>query len=309
MAAVDVSVLVPVYNNATTLPELIGRLLAVLEPLTPSFELVFVDDGSRDESLALLRERAAADARLRVFAMTRNFGSQAASCAALDLARGQRIVHIDADLENFPEDIPRVLEYLDEGYDFVCGYREARGGSWGRRLPSLLMNAWVRRQTGTDIRDVGCGLRGLTPGLIRDLAAEGEGRRLLTPVLLRRARRIAQVPVRHRPKAERGGHSFFSLLGISLDFFMHITRRPFLVSGVLSSAAFLAGLAMLVVGPRLPGLVLAGFAAIGVLLSLVGEYAQRIYQLGQGIPFYKLRDLDAEEPAPPAAARRSSTRL
>jgi glycosyltransferase involved in cell wall biosynthesis len=292
---VDVSVIVPVFNNAATLDELIDRLLTVLDPLRLSFEMVFVDDGSHDQSLSILQQRAAADARIRVFAMTRNFGSQAASCAALDLARGRRIVHLDADLEVLPEDIPRMLERLDQGYDFVCGYREPRTDPWlTRRLPSALMNAFIRHQTGTNIRDVGCSMRAAQAALVQDLAAEGEGRRLLTPILLRRARRIAQVPVRHQPRAGGGGHSFLTLLGLAADYFMHTTRRPFLVSAVISGGAVLLGLLTVVAGPALAGLVLASAGGLGVLLSMVGEYLQRIYLLGQGIPFYKLRDLEAE---------------
>ena len=298
MYAVDISVLVPVYNNAATLDELIDRVIAVLEPLGRSFELLFVDDGSRDESLAIVQRRAAVDSRVRWIAMVRNFGSQAASCAAFDHARGRRLVHIDADLEQVPEDIPILVEHLDRGYDLVCPYRETRGGPWlTRRLPSLLMNAYVRRQTGTRVRDVGCGMRAMDAAIVRDLASEGESRRLLTPLLLRRARRIVEVPIRHHPRSDPGGHSFLTLLGIALDYYMLTARRPFLISGLVSLAALAIGVIMLAVGPRPAGLVLAGFASVGALVSLLGEYAQRIYQLGQGIPFYSLRDPGEQAPA------------
>jgi glycosyltransferase involved in cell wall biosynthesis len=307
MTPVDVSVLVPVYNNATTLDELLDRLIAVLEPLTPAFEIILVDDGSRDASPAILGRRAAEDPRLRVFTMVRNFGSQAASCAAIDRARGRRIVHLDADLENYPEDIPKLLESLDQGYDLVCGYRESRGRPLMRVIPSLLVNAYVRWQTGTNIRDVGCALRAVTPAVVHDLASEGEARRLLTPVVLRRAQRIIQVPVRHCAKTERGGHSFFTLLGMAFDYFMHTARRPFLVSGVVAVLVALVGAAMVVVGPRLPGLVVLGFGALGALASLLGEYVQRIYLLAQNIPFYKLRDDDAGGDGQADVARMASS--
>jgi dolichol-phosphate mannosyltransferase len=207
-------------------------------------------------------------------------------------------VHIDADLENYPEDIPRLLEHMDRGYDFVCGYREDRQGPWlTRRLPSSLINAYVRRQTGTDIRDVGCGLRALDASLIRDLESEGEGRRLLTPVILRRARRIIQVPVRHRAKDNRGGHSFVSLLGIAADYYMLTMWRPFLMIGFVSAAVLIAGLVVLLLGGTVSGVLLVGGGALGALGSLVGEYAQRMYQLMHGAPFYELRDL-GEKPQP-----------
>ncbi len=291
----DVSVLIPVYNNAATLDELLDRLLRVLDELRVSFEVIVVDDGSSDDSLAILRRRAAVDSRIRVFALTRNFGGQAASTAACDQVRGSRVVHIDADLENFPEDIPKLLEYMDRGHDMVAGYRENRRDPWlTRRLPSWLINIYVRRQTGTDIRDVGCGLRALDARLIRDLDSEGEARRLMTPVLLRRARSIIQVPVRHRPKAGRGGHSFRSLLGIAVDYYMVTARRPFLLMGIASAAAFAIGVVVLLFAHGMLGLSLVCIGALGALLALVGEYAQRIYHLAQGIPFYELRDLDAD---------------
>jgi len=299
-AEVDVSVLIPVYENAGTLDELLDRLLTTLEPLHITFELVCVDDGSRDDSLAILERRAAADGRIRPFALARNFGSQAASCAACDQARGRRIVHIDADLENYPEDIPRLLAELDRGYDFACGYREDRQGAWlTRGLPSQLMNAYVRRHTGSDLRDVGCGLRALDARLVRDLAAEGEARRLMTPVLLRRARNVIQVPVRYRPKRGRGGHSFVSLLGIAVDYYMLTTRRPFLITGLVSGAALVCGVLTLVAGVGLPAVVITCAAFLGGLLSLLGEYAQRLYVLAQRMPFYELRDEGERDGDPP----------
>ena len=292
----DVSVLIPVYNNATTLDELLDRLVRVLDELRVSFEVIMVDDGSSDDSLAILRRRAAVDRRIRVFALTRNFGGQAASTAACDQARGSRVVHIDADLENFPEDIPKLLEYMDRGHDMVAGYRENRRDPWlTRRLPSWLINIYVRRETGTDIRDVGCGLRAFDARLIRDLASEGEARRLMTPVLLRRARSIIQVPVRHQPKTGRGGHSFRSLLGIAVDYYMVTARRPFLLMGMASAAALAIGVVVLLLAQSMIGLLLVCIGAVGALLALVGEYAQRIYHLAQGIPFYELRDLDPKQ--------------
>jgi glycosyltransferase involved in cell wall biosynthesis len=295
VSAVEVSVLVPVYNNAGTLDELLDRLLAVLGPLQRPFEVVCVDDGSDDASLSILRRRAAADPRIRVFALTRNFGSQAASCAACEQARGRRLVHIDADLENFPEDIPRMLELLDGGYDMVGGVRQNRQHGWlTRRLPSLLVNLYVRRRTGAALRDIGCGLRALDARLLHNLAAEGEARRLLTPLILQRARRVIEIPVRHRPKPGRSGHSFRWLMGLALDYFMLTARRPFLVSGLLSAAALALGLLLLACGPRLTGLSITAAGALGALGSLLGEYVQRIYQLAQGTPFYQLRDLDEE---------------
>jgi glycosyltransferase involved in cell wall biosynthesis len=303
----DVSVVVPVFGNSATLDELIDRQVRVLENLGLSFELIFVDDGSRDGSLALLLERARRDPRIRPFALTRNFGGQSAMCAGFDQVRGKRTVCMDADLENLPEDIPALLAPLDQGFDLVCGVRENRGGSFlMRRLPSLLLNAYVRRQTGTTVRDVGCAMRAMESHLVHDLETEGEKRRLVTPLLLKRAHAVTEVPIRHEPKEAPGGHSFLSLLGIAMDYYLLTARRPFLVSGVLSALAVAAAFVALLFGEGLLGLVLLASGLLGGLLSLVGEYAQRIYQIGQGLPFYQIRrDVSVAEADPSEGEDRS----
>jgi hypothetical protein len=310
VSAVELSVVVPVYNNAATLNELIDRLLRVLDGMGRSFELIFVDDGSRDGSAELLARRAEADPRVRVSSLARNFGSQAALCAGFDQVRGAVTVCLDADLENQPEDIPALLAPLGEGHDLVCGVRERRRDPWlMRRLPSLLLNAYVRRQTGSRIRDIGCGMRAMDSALVRDLEAEGEHRRLMTPLLLRRARSVAEVPIHHRPKDRPGGHSFLTLLGIAMDYYLLTARRPFLVTGIVSTLGGGVGLVLLALGSggtRLAGLLLLVGGLLGGLLSLVGEYAQRIYQIGQRLPFYQLRGEKDATPATPLSTSKDA---
>jgi len=297
-ASPDVSVVVPIFNNESTIEALIDRIVAALEPLGTPFEMVMVDDGSRDGSLALLLRRAVADPRLRDFALTRNFGGQSAICAGFDRVRGRRAVCLDADLENHPEDVPKLLAKLDEGHDLVCGVRENRSDPWlTRRVPSLFMNWYVRRQTGTSVRDVGCGLRAMDASILRNLPSEGERRRLVTPMLLRRARSVVEVPIGHTPSSLRLGHSFLTLLGIAADYYLLTARRPFLVSGLLALAATAVGVAFAIAGLvrgsapiALAGVVLVSTGLLGGLLALVGDYVQRVYQLGQGLPFYVVRD-------------------
>jgi glycosyltransferase involved in cell wall biosynthesis len=307
VSAVDLSVVVPVYQNAATLDELIDRTLRALEPLGLSFELILVDDGSRDASWEILRRRARGDPRIRAHALKRNFGSQAAICAGFDLVRGKRTVCLDADLENFPEDIPALLAALDRGHDLACGVREQRQGSTLRRkLPSALFNAFVRRQLGTTVRDIGCGMRAMESHVVHDLAAEGERRRLVTPLLIRRARSVVEVPIRHGASGAPGGHSFLTLLGIAFDFYLLTARRPFLVAGLVAAAALGAGVIALAAGllgagfpTALVGLILAVGGLLGGLVALLGEYAQRSYQIGQGLPFYDLRPDDDASDRPP----------
>lgn len=290
---VDLSVIIPVYNNAATLHELIDRLLSTLGALPLTFEVILVDDGSKDDSLAILQARAAMDPRIRPFALVKNFGSQAAACAALDQVRGRWVMSMDADLENCPEDIPAFVEQLERGYDLVCGYRESRSAPLlTRLLPSWLMNVYVRRRTGVHIRDLGCGMKGCQAWLVRDLEAEGEARRLLPPLLLERARTVTEVAVRQGVPHKTGGHSFLTLLGMAADYYLLSARRPFLVAGLLSGIGLAAGILLLLAGALFPAVVLATTSFIGLLISLIGEYCQRIYQLTQGVPFYKLREMD-----------------
>lgn len=292
--APDVSVVVPVFDNSATLDELIDRQVRVLDAMDVAYELIFVDDGSKDGSLDLLLARAERDPHIQVFAMTRNYGGQSAMCAGFDQVRGKQVVCMDADLENFPEDIPALLAGLQNGHDLVCGVREERRSPLlTRRLPSKLMNAYVRRQTGTKVRDIGCAMRAMEARVALGLEAEGEKRRLVTPLLLQRAHSVTEVPIQHRPKDAPGGHSFLSLLGIAMDYYLLTARRPFLISGVMSLAAIAGGGVALLAGAGLAGLGVFAAGLVGALLSLVGEYAQRLYQVGQGLPFYQLRtDLD-----------------
>jgi glycosyltransferase involved in cell wall biosynthesis len=293
---VDLSVIIPVYNNAATLDELIDRLLATLGPLPLAFEVILVDDGSKDESLSILRARSARDPRIRPFALVKNFGSQAAACAALDQARGRWVMSMDADLENCPEDVPAFLEQLERGYDLVCGYREFRNAPLlTRRFPSWLMNVYVRRKTGAQIRDLGCGMKGCQAWLVHNLEAEGEARRLLPPLLLQRARTVTEVPVRQGASHKSGGHSFLTLFGMAADYYLLSARRPFLVAGLVSASGVAASAILLLAGALLAALILATSSFVGLLLSLVGEYCQRIYQLTQRVPFYKLRDLESAD--------------
>jgi glycosyltransferase involved in cell wall biosynthesis len=286
---------VPVFDNAGTLDELIERLVANLEPRGQSFELLFVDDASRDGSLALLRRRAAADPRVRVLALRRNCGGQSAVCAGFDHARGRRVVCLDADLENDPDDVPQLLDALDQGHDLACGVRLGRGGPWTRRLASWLFNLYVRRCFARSVRDIGCGMRAMDARLARELAAAGERRRLLTPLLIERARSVVEVPIRHHPATRPGGHGFFSLLAIAVDFYLISARRPFLYTGIASLVSLLAGgITLLSAWPaRSPAIALAGLllavgGGLGATISLAGQFAQRLYEMAQERPYYEL---------------------
>ncbi len=244
----DISVVVPVYNEEESLPHLVSELHAALRPLGRSYELVLVDDGSRDSSFALLERMADSDPALNILQFRRNFGQTAAMQAGIDAARGRRIVTMDADLQNDPADIPKLLAKLDEGYDLVAGWRKDRKDPFlSRRLPSILANKLIAAATKVKLHDNGCTLRAMTSEVAKDLRLYGEMHRFIAAVATWVGARIVEVPVNHR--ARRYGHSKYGIgrtLRVVLDlitvrFIQSYLTRPMQVFG-------LAGLASLGLG-------------------------------------------------------------
>src|SRR5438876_7454499 len=156
LPAPDVSIVVTIFNEAASVEELYRRTVAVLDPGPRTFELIFVDDGSTDGTFAALERLHAADPRIRAVRFKRNFGQHPAMHAGLARARGDIVVTMDGDLQNQPEDIPRLVEAVEAGYDVASGRRVARHDSWGRTLPSRVINGMLRRFTGVAISDFGC---------------------------------------------------------------------------------------------------------------------------------------------------------
>jgi undecaprenyl-phosphate 4-deoxy-4-formamido-L-arabinose transferase len=155
-AAPEISVVVTLYNEVSSLEELHRRTLAALESLGRPFEIVYVDDGSTDGTFAVLERLHAADARVHAVRFKRNFGQHPAMHAGLSRSRGDIVVTMDGDLQNLPEDIPKLVAAVDSGFDVASGRRAARNDSWGRTLPSRLINGMLRRFTRVDISDFGC---------------------------------------------------------------------------------------------------------------------------------------------------------
>jgi glycosyltransferase involved in cell wall biosynthesis len=266
--------------------------------------VIYVDDGSRDGSLQILRDTQAGDARVRIVELAGNYGQHAALFAGIEHARGQYIVMLDVDLQCDPRDIPRMLAPLAEGYDLVCGVRVPRRDPLARQLLSRLVTAMSARLTGVQLRDAGCPLNAVTAELARKVAACGELRRFAKPHAVRMARRVAQIEVRHAPRPPdkpRSSYSSTRLVGLFMDFLVNalgdVLGWVFLVSIALALALALATLAALVAGaisgrlsavPLVTG-ALCALAGLTALLALVGEYMQRIYRQTAGAPMYIVR--------------------
>jgi glycosyltransferase involved in cell wall biosynthesis len=237
------SVILPAYNEVESVGPLYEAAVRALEPLGPSFEIIFVDDGSSDGTFARCAALAAADRRVRVIKLRRNYGQTPAMLAGIDHARGAILVTMDADFQNDPADIPRLVERIEAGYDLVVGWRHQRQDRFlSRKLPSVVANWLIARVTGVDIKDNGCSLKAYRADLIKNVPLYSEMHRFIPAMASMAGARIDQVKVRHH--ARRFGTSKYGLSRIYKVFFDMIAIKTLLVF-VKKPAAFFLGAACL----------------------------------------------------------------
>lgn len=306
------SVVVPVYNEEESIPHLYTRLTEALDRLAQPYELIAVDDGSRDRSFALLGELAARDPRLRVVRFRRNFGQTAAFAAGFDRARGEWVATIDADLQNDPNDIPQMLAKAGEGYDVVSGWRARRQDPFlNRRLPSMLANSLISWATGVQLHDYGCSLKIYRAEVVKNINLYGELHRFIPAIASWQGVSVTEMPVNH--EARRFGKSKYGigrttrvLLDlITVRFLLSYSTRPMQVFGLIGLITMLAGGAISLylalvkllynvnIGDRpllLLGalLIIVGVQFIG--FGLIGELVMRAYYEGQHKPIYVVRE-------------------
>jgi len=199
-AAPRLSIVVPLYNEEENLPVLDGEIRAALAPLGLDWEVLYVDDGSTDGSLAVLRELAAADPRIRILRHRKNAGQSAGLASGFRAARGELVATLDADLQNDPADLPRLLAKLDEGWDVVSGVRRNRQDTWVRRVSSKIANAVRNWATDEAITDVGCSLKAYRARYLAHLPMFGGMHRFLPTLVRWNGARVTEIPVNHRPR-------------------------------------------------------------------------------------------------------------
>jgi dolichol-phosphate mannosyltransferase len=195
----EISLVIPVYNEEENLPVLAAEIRSALEPLGRPYEVIYVDDGSTDGSPAVLRRLAEEDPRTRIVRQSRNSGQSAAFDAGFRHARGGIVITLDADLQNDPADIPRLLERLD-GFDVVNGVRARRRDTWVRRISSKIANRVRNRVTRESVTDVGCTLRAIRAESLRNIPVFNGMHRFLPTLLRMEGARVTEVPVNHRPR-------------------------------------------------------------------------------------------------------------
>ncbi|NJR23681.1 MAG: glycosyltransferase family 2 protein [Richelia sp. CSU_2_1] len=309
----DVSAVVPVYNEVESLPHLIEAIASALQASGLTYQIICVDDGSKDGSAALLKEMAASRDDLCAVILRRNYGQTAAMSAGFDRARGRVIVTLDGDLQNDPADIPLLLAKLDEGYDLVSGWRKNRqDNTISRLLPSKIANWLIARVTGVRLHDYGCSLKAYRSELVADLNLYGELHRFLPALAFIEGARIAEIPVRHH--ARRFGQSKYGIWRtfrvlmdlLTISFMKKFLTRPMHVFGLLGMISMVLGTGLGVyltflklgfgqsIGNR-PLLILAVVLLLtGVQLfcfGLLGEVMMRTYHESQGRPIYRVREV------------------
>ncbi len=246
---IGVSITIPVFDEADNLPELSRRLLPVLEGLGRTWELIFIDDGSRDASAQRLDALARTDRRIKVIHLRRNAGQTAAMMAGFDHARGDIIVPMDADLQNDPEDIPALLAKLDEGFDVVSGWRQDRKDHTLRRnLPSRFANLLISAVSGVKLHDYGCSLKAYRRDVIKGVRLYGEMHRFIPVYASWLGARVAELPVRHHPRlAGISKYGLERVLKVVLDlvvvkFLDRYAQKPIYVFGGFGLVNFLVSL-------------------------------------------------------------------
>jgi len=322
---VELSVVIPIRDEAESLEDLHRELTATLHAWARTYEIIFVDDGSTDRSFEILSRLQAADPYVRVIRFRRNFGQTAAFAAGFEYARGRFIVTSDGDLQNDPRDIPAMVEELERGADVVCGWRKDRKDAFlSRRLPSMTANALISMVTGVRLHDYGCSLKAFNADIVKGMRLYGEMHRFLPAMASEHTSRITERIVNHRPrKYGRSKYGIGRTIRVVLDlltvkFLVSYATRPLHVFGMLGGAMAFLGLLIsgwlaywrLFGGMSLANrpLLLLGMVLIftGVQLvtaGLLAEMLARTYHESQNKPTYSVEQiLQSEIPAIPRDA-------
>jgi glycosyltransferase involved in cell wall biosynthesis len=314
-AAIRYSVVVPFYNEQENIPPLYMKLTEVMDGLGEAYELVFVDDGSRDETYKVLGEIYEHDRRVNVVRLRRNFGQTAALKAGFDFARGEVIISMDGDLQHDPEEIPRFLEKIEEGYDLVSGWRYQRRDHWlMRQLPSRVANWMMAKLSGIELHDFGTTFKAYRREIIQEIQLYGELHRFIPALASSTGAKIAEVPIenleRKNGKSNYGiGRTIRVLLDLMIvKFLLDYSTRPAQFFGLIGLGG--AGLGSMIgiylgieklrfhndlIADHGPLMLLAITLFVSgiqfISMGLLGEISSRTYYESQNKPIYALREV------------------
>ena len=328
MTTPELSVVIPVYNEADGLATLFARLYPALDALRIPYEIIFVNDGSRDTSAAVLKDQFAARPDVtRVVLFNANYGQHTAIIAGFEHVRGQRVVTLDADLQNPPEEIASLLQAMDEGHDYVGGVRRTREDVWWRRIASRAMNRLRERITHIKMTDQGCMLRAYSRGIVDAVAASREVSIYIPALAYTYAHNPAEVEVAHEERtAGESKYSLYKLIRLNFDLvtgFSLVPLQIFSLFGMFVAAMSVLMYAVVMVRRALAGDFVGGITALwdrdilqffltGVVLfgvGLVGEYVGRIHMQVRERPRYTIQailEARPEDALPPPPLRSES---
>ena len=308
MKAVELSLVIPVYDEADNLPELIDRCTAACQTTGRSFEIILVDDGSRDGSRGLIRQAADRNPDVVAVILNRNYGQHAAVFAGLEQSRGDIVVTLDADLQNPPEEIPKLVRAMDGGVDVVGTVRQNRQDTIFRRSASALVNRIVQRTTGVMMHDYGCMLRAYRRTIV-DAMLQCRESSTFIPILANSfVASTAEVPVTHAPRAQgESKYSFFKLISLQFDLLTSMSTFPLRLLSFTGAVVAACGIGFGILLIVLRFAYGAAWAAQGVFtlfailfvfigaqfvgLGLLGEYIGRIYHDVRGRPRYFIQEI------------------
>jgi len=315
--SLDLSVIVPLYNEQDSVAPLYQAIVAAVRPLGIEYELIFVDDGSKDGTVARARHLAENDHRLKLVLLRRNFGQTAAMSAGMDLASGKVLVTLDGDLQNDPADIPFLIQQIHSGYDLVVGWRHRRQDKLiTRKIPSRIANWLIGKVTGVPIKDNGCSLKAYRADVIKKIPLYSEMHRFIPAMASISGARVAQVRVRHH--ARRFGVSKYGLARIykvlldltGIKVLIAFANRPAVYFGLMAIPAGLLSIGLiaynllLLVKTGSMAVPLAGtgvlFGVLAIFLVMSGLLAEVIYRTGDlDVVRMSMLTLDRDHPSTP----------
>lgn len=312
----QLSIVLPIYNEAESLPHLLEELVPALEATGRTFEIICVDDGSRDNSFGELQKLRAQDARVRVVRFRRNFGQTAAFAAGFDRARGEVVITMDADLQNDPADIPHLLAKIDEGYDVVSGWRVKRwqegfSAFLTRKVPSTTANWLISKGTGVRLHDYGCALKAYRSDVVKSINLYGDLHRFIPAIASYYGVSVAEVPVNYRSRQfGRSKYGIGRITRVILDlltvrFLLNYSTRPIQIFGLMGLGSLTLGVLIgiyltfvklvyfedLVDRPLLLLAILLVMVGVQfITMGLLGEMISRTYHESQNKPIYTVRE-------------------
>lgn len=301
-----ISVVIPVYNEEGNLDKLFARLYPVMQGIARPFEIIFTDDGSSDSSLAILKEKAAVHPEVRVVEFNGNFGQHMAIMAAFEVSRGEIVITLDADLQNPPEEIPKLVAEIEKGHDVVGSIRQNRQDTFFRKTASLMVNVATRKMTGMKMTDYGCMLRAYHRNVIDNINQCQEASTFIPALAQTFASSPSEVEVAHAERVEgESKYSLYRLVRLNFDLMTGFSVVPLQLFGLFGIVTALFSLAFalfllirrFIVGAEVEGvftLFAILFFVIGVTIfgiGIVGEYVGRIYQEVRRRPRYVVRKI------------------